>query len=82
MALSELEILSDIADILAEDANVPVGSVRLSSRLDGDLGLDASMKANVIGTVRTRFQVGVSDEEASKFATVGDIAAYLQAAIG
>jgi acyl carrier protein len=40
------------------------------------------MKATVIDTVSTRFQVEVSDDQALRFATVGDIAAYLQAAIG
>lgn len=60
-------------------AEIPgIETMTEKSRLRDDLGFDSLDEANVIITIEDRFGVQITDAEADKMVTVGDIVKFLE----
>lgn len=66
-----------VVDIIAKGLHKKPEEVKLTSRLVEDLGADSLDFFELLMGFEDTFNVTVSDEDAAKFKTVGDIVNYL-----
>lgn len=79
MALSEWEILDGLAEILNEEARIPLGLVHLRTGFCSDLGIESATMRTIAQEIEQKFHVSFVGRD---FPTVGDAVAYIQAAQG
>lgn len=76
MLMSSLE--KDVIDIVVEQLGVDAADVTLEKSFIEDLNADSLDLTELIMTLEERFGFDISDEEAEKLKTVGDVVAYIQ----
>jgi acyl carrier protein len=74
--MSSLE--KDVIDIVVEQLGVDAADVTLEKSFIEDLNADSLDLTELIMTLEERFGFDISDEEAEKLKTVGDVVAYIQ----
>ncbi len=79
MATQE-EILSTLADLVYDVADVPVEDVALEKSFVDDLDIDSLAMVEIIVGIEEKFGVTVPDDEAKNLKTVGDAVAYIEQA--
>jgi len=67
-------------EILSEISGMPKELIRPDMDLVADLDLDSPDALRLIVELEERLSVEISDEDAAKLSTVGDVLAWLQAA--
>lgn len=65
--------LEKIKSLLAEQLNIKAETIKAESKIVDDLGADSLDVVELLMTLEDEFGVAISDEEAVKIKTVGDI---------
>ncbi|HEX4840438.1 MAG TPA: acyl carrier protein [Rhabdochlamydiaceae bacterium] len=76
MLMSSLE--KDVIDIVVEQLGVDAADVTLEKSFIEDLNADSLDLTELIMTFEERFDFDISEEDAEKLKTVGDVVAYIQ----
>jgi acyl carrier protein len=76
MLMSSLE--KDVIDIVVEQLGVDAADVTLEKSFIEDLNADSLDLTELIMTFEERFGFEISEEEAEKLKTVGDVVAFIQ----
>lgn len=71
------QTVPQIAEILAELAEVDPTTVTADSHLKDDFDVDSLLMVEITVAVEERFGLTIADEAAAEFHTVGDIASYV-----
>jgi acyl carrier protein len=78
MALTQDEILADLADIVEEVAGVDKDEVTLEKSFTGDLDVDSLTMVEVVVAAEEKFGVKIPDDAVKDLSTVGDAVGYIQ----
>ncbi len=70
--------IDKIKKLLAEQLNISEDTISESSKIIDDLGADSLDVVELLMTLEDEFGVSVSDEDAVKIKTVGDIAKIIE----
>ena len=73
------EVLSGIAKVLGDVADVPAADVTPDARFGEDLGIDSLTLVELVVAIEDRFGQVIPDDDWSRFATVGDAVTHLTA---
>ena len=73
-----MAIEKEVIDIVVEQLGVDKEDVTLSKSFVEDLNADSLDLTELIMTLEERFDCEISEEEAEKLKTVGDVVAYIQ----
>ena len=65
--------LNKVKSLLAEQLNIKPETIKAESKIVDDLGADSLDVVELLMTLEDEFGVAISDEEAVKIKTVGDI---------
>lgn len=68
----------EVIDIVVEQLGVDKEDVELSKSFVEDLNADSLDLTELIMTLEERFDCEISEEEAEKLKTVGDVVAYIE----
>ncbi|GAA2060223.1 acyl carrier protein [Catenulispora yoronensis] len=77
MALTQEEILADLADIVEEVAGVDKDEVKLDKSFTGDLDVDSLTMVEVVVAAEEKFSVKIPDDAVKDLSTVGDAVSYI-----
>jgi acyl carrier protein len=75
-------IEKEVIDIVTEQLGVDAADVTLQKSFVEDLNADSLDLTELIMTFEEKFGFEISEEEAEKLKTVGDVVAYIQAKKG
>jgi len=78
MALTQEEILADLAEIVEEVAGVDKEDVQLDKSFTGDLDVDSLTMVEVVVAAEEKFDVKIPDDAVKDLSTVGDAVGYIQ----
>jgi acyl carrier protein len=78
--MAQNEVLTDIATTLGSIAGIDPAEVAPETSITGDLDVDSMTMLEVIVALEDKFGLLIPDDEWSRFATVGDLAAHLERA--
>ena len=82
MALTQEEILADLAEIVEEVAGVDKDDVQLDKSFTADLDVDSLTMVEVVVAAEEKFGVSIPDDEVKNLKTVGDAVAFIERAQG
>lgn len=71
------ETLERVRKIIVERLNVEPSEVTLEASIKEDLGADSLDVVDLIMELEDEFEMEISDEEAEKITTVGDVVEYI-----
>jgi acyl carrier protein len=71
--MTELAIFKSIAMMIAEQQTLPLGDIRLMSRLEADLGIDSLGLLDVLLSIDVLYDVSFEPAEAARLVTMGDL---------
>ena len=71
-------VFEKIKEIVAEQLSVDTSDITLETSLTKDLEADSLDAVEVIMEIEEEYGIEISDEEAEKFVTIGDIVAYVE----
>jgi len=74
-------VLDGLIAIAAEEAHVDPATITADARLRDRLGLDSLALIDLVVAAEDRFGVRIPDDDAERFVTLGDVAAFIQAAL-
>lgn len=74
------DVLSGLAEVLAEVAGTPADAVVPNAGFDKDLDVDSLTMVEVVVACEERFGVTIPDEALEEIRTVGDAVDYIAAA--
>lgn len=80
MALSEQEILTGLAEIVAEETGLPAESVEREKSFTDDLDIDSLSMMTIVAEAEEKFGVTIPDDEVKNLVTVGDAVTYITGA--
>lgn len=69
--------LERVKKIIVESLNVEPSEVTMEANIKEDLGADSLDVVDLIMELEDEFDMEISDEEAEKIATVGDVVEYI-----
>lgn len=72
------ETLERVKKIIVESLNVDPGEVTMEANIKEDLGADSLDVVDLIMELEDEFDMEISDEEAEKITTVGDVIGYIE----
>lgn len=72
------DIFSKIAVMIVEQVGVKLKDVKERARLEMDLEVDSLDLVELVMAFERTFEMGIVDEDACKFVTVGDVFRYIQ----
>jgi acyl carrier protein len=78
MALTQEEILADLAEIVEEVAGVDKEEVELGKSFTGDLDVDSLTMVEVVVAAEEKFGVKIPDDAVKDLSTVGDAVSYIE----
>lgn len=73
-----MAIEQEVIDIVVQQLGVDKEDVNLSKSFVEDLNADSLDLTELIMTLEERFECEISEEEAEKLKTVGDVVAYIK----
>ncbi|UHA73979.1 acyl carrier protein [Paenibacillus sp. 481] len=73
------EVFDRVKRIIVERLGVDEAEVALQSSFKDDLGADSLDVVELVMELEDEFDMEISDEDAEKIATVGDVVTYIQA---
>ena len=71
-------MLERVIAVLADKLSKEESEIKASSNIKDDLGADSLDMVEVIMGLEDEFGIEISDEDAAKISTVGEIVAYLE----
>ncbi|MFY9326174.1 MAG: acyl carrier protein [Candidatus Nanopelagicales bacterium] len=75
--MTEEQILSELAEILAEVAGVEAAKVSADKSFLDDLEVDSLSMVEVVMAAEDKFEVKIPDEEVKNLRTVGDAVSFI-----
>ena len=78
MALTQEDILAELAEIVEEVAGVDKDEVQLDKSFTGDLDVDSLTMVEVVVAAEEKFNVKIPDDAVKDLSTVGDAVGYIQ----
>jgi acyl carrier protein len=75
--MSQLSPRDEILAILSEISKTPVADLRPDMDLVADLGIDSPKALRLVVEIEERLDLEISDEDAAKLTTVGEVLAHL-----
>ena len=69
--------LEKVAEVLSEQLGIDKSKITLNSRIIEDLGADSLDVVELIMSLEEKYGISISDEEAAKTTTVGDVVALI-----
>lgn len=72
-------VFDKIKSIISEQLGVEEDEITMESSFIDDLGADSLDIVELIMALETEFDIEISDEDAEKVATVGDVVDYIKA---
>jgi acyl carrier protein len=79
MRMTKVEIESQVREIIVEKFQVAPEKVTVEAKLDADLGADSLDLVDLMMILEDKFSLEISDDQAEKIKTVGDVIAYILA---
>jgi len=73
------EIFDRVKNIIVDRLGVEEGEVKLESSFKEDLGADSLDVVELVMELEDEFDMEISDEDAEKINTVGDVVTYITA---
>ena len=67
-----------IKELLVEELSIKADDITPEAELVGDLGINSLELADLVLLCEEKFDIEIGDDDAHKFQTVGDVAAYLE----
>jgi acyl carrier protein len=80
MPLNQNDVLSGLAEVLAEVSGVPADKVVREASFENDLEVDSLTMVEVVVACEERFEVRIPDEALENLRTVGDAIDYIATA--
>ena len=77
--MTKVEIESQVREIIDEKFQVAPEKVTVEAKLDADLGADSLDLVDLMMILEDKFSLEISDDQAEKIKTVGDVIAYILA---
>lgn len=71
-------VLEKLSNIVAEQLGMDNGAIKAETLLKEDLKADSLDIVEIIMAIEEEFDIQVDDEDALKFKTIGDVAAYIE----
>lgn len=71
------DIFARVTNIIVERLGVEEGQVKLESSFKEDLGADSLDVVELVMELEDEFDMEISDEDAEKINTVGDVVTYI-----
>lgn len=71
-------IFDEIKEILAEQLDIAIDDIELTSSLTDDLGADSLDAIDIVMSVEDQYSIEVPDEAIEKMKTVEDIVAFIE----
>lgn len=68
--------------VIAEQLGIARQGILPTHKLGEDLGADSLDKVEIVMAIEDEFEIGMTDEEADSFNTVGSIIEYLDKKVG
>ncbi len=75
-------LLEKIKQIIAKQLRIDESTITKDSNIIEDLGADSLDLVEMLMVIEDKLGIEVSDDDAAGFKTVGDVAAYLENAVG
>ncbi|HAK95598.1 MAG TPA: acyl carrier protein [Planctomycetes bacterium] len=75
--MTKEEIESQVREIIVEKFQVAPEKVTVDAKLDADLGADSLDLVDLMMILEDKFSLEISDDQAEKIKTVGDVIAYI-----
>ena len=75
-----MAMFDDVKAVVVEQLNVNEGEVKPESKFVDDLGADSLDVVELVMALEEKFEIEITDEEAEKIQTVGDVVAYIEKA--
>ena len=73
-----MSLEKEVMDIVVEQLGVDAGEVALNKSFVEDLNADSLDLTELVMTLEERFGFEISEEDAEKLKTVGDVVAYIK----
>ncbi|MCP2267433.1 acyl carrier protein [Promicromonospora thailandica] len=80
MANTDQEILTGLAEIVAEETGLDTADVLLEKSFTDDLDIDSLSMMTIVTHAEDKFGVRIPDEEVKNLATVGDAVSFIKSA--
>jgi acyl carrier protein len=80
MTLTQVDVLSGLAEVLEEVSGVPADKVVREAAFENDLEVDSLTMVEVVVACEERFGVRIPDEALENLRTVGDAVDFITAA--
>ena len=80
MAFTETEVLTGLAEIVAEETGLPADTVTTEKSFTDDLDIDSLSMMTIVTHAEDKFEVTIPDDEVKNLATVGDAVNFITAA--
>jgi len=74
-------VFDKVKEIIAEQLDVEVERIKMETSLMKDLEADSLDAVEIMMALEDEFEIEVPDEDAEKFANIGDIVKYVEAKI-
>ncbi len=74
-------VFDKVKEIIAEQLDVEVERITMETSLMKDLEADSLDAVEIMMALEDEFEIEVPDEDAEKFANIGDIVKYVEAKI-
>ena len=71
-------VFEKVAQILAEQLDVDVDEIKLTTDMVDDLGADSPDIVDLVMTLEDEFDIEIPDEDVEGVRTVGDLVKYLE----
>lgn len=74
----DTQIFEKIRDLLAEQLDIPAGSITPESDIIDDLEADSLTVLDMVMTLEDEFDIEIPDEDVEKLRTVGSVVSYVE----
>ncbi|PJI93414.1 acyl carrier protein [Luteimicrobium subarcticum] len=82
MAYTSEEVLTGLAEIVAEESGQPASAVVREASFTDDLDIDSLSMMTIVTHAEDKFDVRIPDEDVKNLSTVGDAVDYITKAQG
>ena len=76
--MAKEEIFDKLKELVVDQLGVEEDEVTMEASMQDDLGADSLDLVDLVMSVEEEFGVTISDEEAAKMSTIGDIVNYIE----
>jgi acyl carrier protein len=80
MTLTQIDVLSGLAEVLEEVSGIPAAKVSREATFQNDLEVDSLTMVEVVVACEERFGIRIPDEALENLKTVGDAIDFITAA--